>query len=248
MKTKIIAHRGYSQKYPENTLVAFKKAKELKADGVELDVHMTSDKELVVHHDYYLDKKIGKDSLLFNRSFQEITAFDVGSKFNSEFTGEKIPTLKQAFDSLGKSIHYEIELKGFTLDFLERVMKLVKEYDLVSVIEFTSPHISLLLRLKMLYPEAKTGFFVQPFPSWMDNDLGYTLLLNNLKLGLFSVAHCPLNMISEQLVVLLRNNSIFIHAADCNSEDDIRRAYQLNVDQLSTNNLETALQLRNETD
>lgn len=68
MKTKIIAHRGYSQKYPENTSISFQKAKELGADGVELDVHMTSDGILVIHHDYYV-KKMTRSELRFLNYF-----------------------------------------------------------------------------------------------------------------------------------------------------------------------------------
>lgn len=247
MRTKIIAHRGYSKKYPENTLISFRKAKELLTDGIELDVHMTADGELVIHHDYYLKKISPERGLIFEQSFKKIEALDAGSWFNVVFRGERIPTLRQVFDEVGRDMHYEIELKGFTLDFMNKVISVVEKYNLLDNVEFTSPHTPLLFRLKSLCPEAKIGLFVNPFPSWINKELGHILLLNNLKLGMFNVAHCPLSIIDSTLVDLLKNNSILIHAADCNSKEDLKNAYQLGVDQLSTDNLETAIKLRDET-
>ncbi len=55
----IIAHRGFSGKYPENTLAAFRAALALGVDMVEIDVHETRDGELVVFHDYRLDRLCG---------------------------------------------------------------------------------------------------------------------------------------------------------------------------------------------
>ena len=247
MRTKIIAHRGYSKKYPENTLVSFQKAKELQADGIEFDVHMTADSELVISHDYYLEKISNGRGLIFKQSFEKIKTLDIGSWFNKAFKGERIPTLQQVFDEIGEDMHYEIELKGFTLSFMNKVISLVKKNNLLNNVEFTSPHAALLFRIKSLYPETKIGLFVTPFPSWMDKKLGQILLLNTLKLGMFDVAHCPLSIIDSALVDLLKNNSILIHAADCNSKEDLKKAYQLGVDQLSTDNLENAIKLRDET-
>lgn len=247
MKTKIIAHKGYSQKYPENTLISFRKAKELSADGIELDVHLTSDSELIVYHDYYLGKNNAGQGLIFNQPSKKIKSLDVGSWFNKSFSEERIPTLQQVFNDVGPNIHYEIELKGFTLDFLHQVINLVKINNLLGNVEFTSPHIELLVRLKSLYPETTTGLFVEPFPIWMTKDLAMTLLLNRLKLGMFNVAHCPLSIIDLPLITMLKNNEILVHAANCDTVDDLKKAYSLRVNQLSTINLETALKLRDET-
>ena len=59
MSIKLVAHRGHSEKFPENTLAAFKAARDLGADAIELDVHLTQDGQLVIHHDYYLDNPNG---------------------------------------------------------------------------------------------------------------------------------------------------------------------------------------------
>ena len=52
---KVMAHRGYSGKYPENTMLAFQKAVEVGCDGIELDVQLTRDGVLVIIHDERID-------------------------------------------------------------------------------------------------------------------------------------------------------------------------------------------------
>ena len=65
MTPEIIAHRGASYLAPENTLSAFRKAMEIGADGVEMDVQQTSDKKLVIHHDYIIDLHTDISCLLY---------------------------------------------------------------------------------------------------------------------------------------------------------------------------------------
>ena len=54
--SKVFAHRGFSGRYPENTMLAFEKAVELGVDGIELDVHLSKDGELVIIHDEKVDR------------------------------------------------------------------------------------------------------------------------------------------------------------------------------------------------
>ncbi|HUB94028.1 MAG TPA: glycerophosphodiester phosphodiesterase [Verrucomicrobiae bacterium] len=235
--TKLIAHRGYSEKYPENTLTAFRAAKDLKADGIELDVHLTKDGKLVVHHDYYLGNPDNGEGLIFKKDLAYIQVLKIGED-------EEIPTLEEVFDLIGDSLHYELELKGFTEAFLLKVVTLVKSRGLVSNIEFTSPNAYNLSRLKELEPTFTTGIFLSPYPGWMDAELGRTLAANNARLGGASVLHCPLEILDEEFITAAHAQNLKVHAADCNTEEELRKAFDLKVDQLSTNRLELALQTR----
>ena len=87
MQTQLVAHRGYSKKYPENTLSAFRATKELNADGIELDVHLTNDGNLVVHHDYYFGKPDNGEGQIFQKDLAYIQELTIGDN-------EKIPTLE----------------------------------------------------------------------------------------------------------------------------------------------------------
>lgn len=239
MTTKIIAHRGYSDKYPENTLTAFKAALDCGSDAIELDVHMTADGRLVVHHDYYLGSPDNGDGLIFTRDLAYIKSLRIGE-------AETIPALEEVFELVGDKMKYELELKGFTDEFLQKVIELVKRFNLVGNIEFTSPTVYNLTKIKELEPNAKTGTFAAPYPGWMDKGLGQTLLINGAKLGNINVLHCPLDMIDEQLIEAAHKENLLVHAADCNTQETLQKALDLGVDQPSTNMLELALEVRGE--
>ena len=244
IKTKIIAHRGFSEKYPENTLTAFKEAVRSGADAIELDVHLSLDKKLIVHHDYDLAHPTNAKGLIPSTESTYIRTLDAGVWFNEKFTGEKIPFLDEVFEQFGKGIKYEIELKGYTKEFVSVIMNLVQKYDLLENIEFTSPHTYLLAYIKSNYPNIKVGMFANPFPEWMDLPLGKTILKSNALLGHFTVLHLQQSLLSKEYLLDLHENDLLVHAADCNTKDTIKNALSLGVDQLSTNMADLAVSLR----
>ena len=65
---RILAHRGWSGKYPENTMLAFRKAHEIGADGIELDVHLSKDGEVMVIHDESLSRTAGIGCLVSEKT------------------------------------------------------------------------------------------------------------------------------------------------------------------------------------
>lgn len=237
MKTKLIAHRGDTKNHSENTLSAFKAALENGADAIELDVHLTSDGELIVHHDYYLGNPDNGEGKIYERDLSYIQSLKIGE-------AEKIPTLEEVFKLIGNKLQYEIELKGFTEEFLTRVIALVKKYNLADVIEFTSPSAYNLTRIKTLEPSFKTGTFVATLPSWMDRQLGQTLAINNALLGNINVLHCPFTLIDKEFIQAAHDKGLLVHAADCDIDADLRAAFDMEVDQLSTNELGLAISLR----
>lgn len=96
----IIAHRGASRERPENTLAAFARAVELGADGIELDVHRTSDGVLVVHHDYWL------------ADGRALTTLSWGDLEGVRVRGEPVPRLESVFETVGRDLRMHVELKG----------------------------------------------------------------------------------------------------------------------------------------
>ena len=109
---RIYAHRGCSGTYPENTLAAFKAAVELPITGVEIDVHLTKDREIVVIHDEKVNRTTDGKGYIKDMTLSEVRKLDAGSWFSEEFAGEKIPTLDEVFDVFEKTNHrLNIELK-----------------------------------------------------------------------------------------------------------------------------------------
>lgn len=132
-KIAIIAHRGASKYAPENTLSAFYKAVEFKADAVEFDVCLSKDNEVLVIHGPSVDRTTNGHGLVKSLSLKEIKKLDAGSHFHPSFLNEKIPTLEEVFESLGKKTIFNIELKDYlNLSGLLplKVANLIKRYQL----------------------------------------------------------------------------------------------------------------------
>ena len=106
-RPELIAHRGASRERPENTLAAFVRAAELGADGVELDVHRTTDGVLVVHHD--LVPHEAPEPALAGRALHELSSAEV-ARFR--VGGEPIPTFAQVLGAVGTRVTVYCELKG----------------------------------------------------------------------------------------------------------------------------------------
>ncbi len=94
-KVTLYAHRGYRQKFPENTMIAFKEALKLDVDGIETDVRMTNDYNIVIMHDANLDRTTNGHGHICDRSLAQVKEADAGIKFGEEFKGEKVPTLEE---------------------------------------------------------------------------------------------------------------------------------------------------------
>ena len=107
----IIAHRGDVTNAPENTIRAFQKALELGADGIELDVRLTKDDQLVVFHDRRLERTSNGNGPVNLSTLDEVRALNAGSWFASEFAGERPPTLDEVFESLPADFLINVEMK-----------------------------------------------------------------------------------------------------------------------------------------
>lgn len=96
-ETVLIAHRGLDDSYPENTLPAFEAALKL-GMGIEFDIKMTSDQEIVVIHDETLDRTTDGTGNVADMSLAQIRELDAGSWKGNEFAGVKVPTFEEALE------------------------------------------------------------------------------------------------------------------------------------------------------
>lgn len=107
----IIAHRGYSSDFPENTALAFEKAIAAGADWVHLDVQLTADGAAVVIHDADLDRTTDGRGPVSRASLSEIRALDAGSWASDAFRGERVPTLEEALLLCRDRVKVSLELR-----------------------------------------------------------------------------------------------------------------------------------------
>ena len=108
----IFAHRGASAVAPENTLPAFSKALEMGADGIELDVQATADGELVVLHDFNLERTTTGTGLLRKHTLAQLVDVDAGIRFNDAFANTPVPTLEQVFELTADRCIVNVEIKN----------------------------------------------------------------------------------------------------------------------------------------
>lgn len=164
----IYAHRGFSGEYPENTMIAFQRAYELGVDGIELDVQMTKDGELVVIHDECIERTTDGIGYVKDFSFRQLRQLDAGSWFHPRFAGERIPALAEVLDWLSdqkRSIILNIELKNSIIHYdgmEEKLLTLLYSYRSWSHrIVCSSFSIRSLYRLYQLDPNVDKAMLVE---------------------------------------------------------------------------------------
>jgi glycerophosphoryl diester phosphodiesterase len=107
----LFAHRGASSLAPENTLAAFRAARDMGCPGIELDIHLCASGELVVIHDFDLGRVGGVPLKIEDTSIVDIRCVDIGAWKGSAFKGERVPTLEELFKEFGDAFYYDIEMK-----------------------------------------------------------------------------------------------------------------------------------------
>lgn len=166
--TKYFGHRGYSGKYPENTLLAFQKALEAGADGIELDVQFSKDGELVVIHDERVDRTTNGTGFVRDFTLEELKGFDASFKFHEETGVVPIPTLGEVLDYVkDKDIVTNIELKTgiFEYEGIEKaVSECVRKYNVMDKVIISSFNHFSVMRMREIDPALKCGFL---FETWI---------------------------------------------------------------------------------
>lgn len=155
---KVIAHRGYSSQFPENTLASFNGACELGVDYIETDVQCTKDGVLVLFHDTDLGRVTGVQGNVIDYTYDELRNMDAGAWFGEEFAGERIPTLKELLELLqDKDCNLYLELKdiGSVEGFEEKVVEEVRQYNMMNRCLFASFNYDYLCNIKEIDDNAK---------------------------------------------------------------------------------------------
>jgi glycerophosphoryl diester phosphodiesterase len=159
------AHRGASHEAPGNTLAAFLLAAELGADGIELDVQLSQDGEIVVIHDLTLEATTNGRGRVGERSLAELKRLDAGSWFGPAFAGLQIPTLQEVVDAVGHQLLLNVELKTTSLrddGLAAAVVRLLEENHLLDRVVISSFNPLSIWRVRRLNPWIATGLLYAP--------------------------------------------------------------------------------------
>jgi glycerophosphoryl diester phosphodiesterase len=154
----VCGHRGHNIATPENTLTAFKKAKELGATTCEIDIVLTADDDIAVIHDLTVNRTTNGQGLVRSLTMAQLQTLDAGSFFGDEFAGEKIPSLRDVLEYAKGNLGLVIEIKERfnTEKITERLGVLLDEMNAKEeVIIISFDHLS-LVRVKEIIPDIPT--------------------------------------------------------------------------------------------
>ncbi|MDP5144609.1 glycerophosphodiester phosphodiesterase family protein [Rheinheimera baltica] len=219
---QIIAHRGASGDYPENTLLAIDQAIAQGADAIEIDVFAVEN-ELIVIHDHHLARTTNGSGSIYQYSLAQLMQLDAGR-------GERIPTLWQILQRLQhNSLWLNIELKGdnTVAPLLALLDKAERELNFNSqrlVISSFNHH--LLAVIKQQRPDLKTGALTASLP------LDYAAFAQALQA--YSV-NCDVSFINQAFVNDAKARGLKVYVYTVDQGDDIHRMQQYGVDGIFSN-------------
>ncbi|WP_408006668.1 glycerophosphodiester phosphodiesterase [Pseudalkalibacillus sp. A8] len=157
--TYIFAHRGASKYAPENTMSSFKKALEMKADGIELDVQLTKDKVPVIIHDETVKRTTDGKGFVSEFTYKQLQNLDSGKWFSKQFTGERIPSLEEFLIWMKQTkLLLNIELKNTIMPYygMEKIVyDLVDQHKLRNRVIYSSFNHYSLQELKKMDPNVE---------------------------------------------------------------------------------------------
>lgn len=159
---KIWAHRGCSQMYPENTIIAFKKAVEIPMlTGIELDIQLTKDGEIIVIHDERVDRTADGFGYVKDYTYKQIRKLTIDAGNGNK---EKIPSMKEVLDltqeNLKHGLFLNIELKNSIISYNgleEKILELIAERGLEKQIVYSSFYAKSLMKIRKLMSSARLG-------------------------------------------------------------------------------------------
>jgi len=141
---EIIAHRGASEEAPENTLASVRRAWELGADAAEVDVHLSRDGRVMVHHDKTTKRQAGVEYVIADTDSPVLRELDMGRFKGEKFAGEKMPFLEEVLATVppGKSLFIEIKCGQEILPVLEQILREQRSSHRIVIIGFNLETVS----------------------------------------------------------------------------------------------------------
>lgn len=226
------AHRGASYEAPANTLAAFMLAAELGADGIEFDVQLSKDGQVVVIHDFTLDATTDGHGPVGDKTLDELQALDAGSWFDAAFAQQRIPTLQEVADAVGHRLLLNIELKTQSLrddGLAAAVVKAVEENNLQDRVVISSFNPLAVWRAKHLNVDLPAGLTYTPdSPFFLRRPwLRYVVPLDAL--------HPFHTLVDGAYLRWARQRGFRVHTWTVDDTGEMQRLVQAGVDLLITN-------------
>lgn len=220
------AHRGASQYAPENTMSAFRKAIELKATGIELDLQKTKDGKIVIFHDEKIDKLSNGTGRISDYTYEELLKFDFGIWFDKKYKGEKIVLFESfAKEFLPKDLTFAIELK---VENIEReTIEIINKYSKHNNIYISSFNYKILDNMRKIDSNVKLSWLIKERIN--EDNIEKLLRIRGNQI-------CPkADCISIEDIKLANDNGLGVRLWGVSNEDIMKKVYTLNTEGMTVN-------------
>ncbi|MCK5672218.1 MAG: glycerophosphodiester phosphodiesterase [Spirochaetales bacterium] len=253
---KVVAHRGDSAFFPENTLQAFKSAAELGVDCLETDIHLSSDGVCVIWHDDTLERLTGDKDLVGNKTYKELMTVDAGYIFTRDggqtfpFRGKgvKILTLDEALKALPE-MRFNIDLKDNNINLVYEFAKIIRANNAQNRVLGASFHDDIIKQIRIHIPEIASSF--------SHSEIYKIVILNKTGLlrfhGKFAAdaAQIPeyedkTRVLTKSLIKIFHKRGIKVHLWTINNKKDMIRLFKMGVDTVMTDNPRLLIKTVNE--
>ncbi|KQC11218.1 MAG: hypothetical protein APR62_01755 [Smithella sp. SDB] len=232
----IIAHRGASAYYPENTFPSFEAAIEMGADMVEMDVQLTSDKEVVVFHDEKISRCTNGRGKVIDYTLAALKKLDAGSWFNKNFKNTRIPTLVEVLDFCKYKIAVNIEIKTEAVSKMisdgieEKCLKIVEQSGMNGHIVFSSFDPRAIMHLKQIDNSAAVAvlFEKKHYGSRFPSDI--------IKCMGVDAFNCSGSYFKKKWLSDIKLNNIPVNIYTVNDVRNMKRFINMGVSGIFTNN------------
>lgn len=231
----IIAHRGFSDEAPENSMAAFQKAIEAKSDMIEFDVRLSADNIPVIFHDRRLQRTSNGNGAINQKHSRQLTMIDNGSWYSPKFSRERIPLLKEAFHLVKKDVRLNIEIKPDVVSTngtsaVELVVQEAEKAKVLSKVIFTSFNHQMIREIGEIDESIVTGVIYNPITHFRKSP---STLVKNSRAKLFV---CSKFQINSDVVADTHDAGYVLYVYGVKTGRDVQRMLDLSVDGIICNN------------
>ena len=238
----IIAHRGSSLEAPENTMAAFNLAAAQGADAIELDLTRCGSGELVVIHDSTVDRTTNGTGKVGKMPLSAIQSLDAGSYFDARFKGEKVSTLDEVLESVGRKCLVNIELKNFSTPFdslADQAAACVQRHNLQHRVFFSSFNPFNFRKIKRHLPDSPMGLLTirgksGRFARWL-----------YARIGPYDAMHPHFADADSEFIGRAHQRQQPVLPYTVNKKEELEMLYAIGVDGVITDDPALAVNIRN---
>lgn len=228
-KVRILGHRGAMGHAPENTMASFRLGRELGADMIELDVHLSRDRVPVVIHDENLARTTNGKGDVNELTLAQLQRLDAGSRHSPEFAGERIPSLDEVLAWAKGKIPVNIEIKNgprFYRGIERLVLEAVARHGALDEVVVSSFDHLCLQAIKKMEPRIRTGIL---YSSRFWDPVGYARRLGA------DAFHPRWNYVTAEFVREAHEAGLAVNSWVANSPALMETLIELGVDMIGTN-------------